>query len=405
MASLHAGTLPAPAMFRFLTALAACLLLAGFAFRPALPDALAAQLVAPGGTSPLLPAGPIEAALARLPDRSGHVTTGTGVDMFWRAIDPGDYRMRMRWPDGGVAGTFPELDFNVPAPRAGEPRGTVVLLHGWMMHGDSMLPWALRLGEAGYRAIAIDLRNHGRSGEAPSGYGTREAHDVVDVVAALRARGEVVEPVHVLGVSYGAATALFAGADPRLAARSVVAMESFAVADAAIRDMVPYMLGDAPAPPAAWLPRQLMRWRLDDETLDAAILQAGTALDLPLATVDVATALADAPCPLLVHGDADRHVPVAHGRALAASAPHARYIEMPGEDHLTLPMQLDALAPVVVAWFERGCGPRRPPQNVLVTSAPRADRKSRARACSSRDSACTTTVVRRACMASWVACT
>ena len=215
MASLHAGTHPAPAMFRFLTALAACLLLAGFAFRPALPDALAAQLVAPGGTSPLLPAGPIEAALARLPDRSGHVTTGTGVDVFWRAIDPGDYRLRMRWPDGGVAGTFPELDFTVPAPRAGEPRGTVVLLHGWMMHGDSMLPWALRLGEAGYRAIAIDLRNHGRSGEAPSGYGTREAHDVVDVVAALRARGEVVEPVHLLGVSYGAATALFAGADPR----------------------------------------------------------------------------------------------------------------------------------------------------------------------------------------------
>ncbi|MGY0651289.1 alpha/beta hydrolase [Luteimonas sp. A537] len=334
----------------------ACLLIAGF-FWPGIADALATQLVAPGGTSSLLPPGPINAALARLHDRDGHVTTGDGVDVFWRAIDPGDYRLRMSWPEGTtVADTFPTLDFLAPSSPAPEPRGTVVLLHGWMMHGDSMLPWALRLGEAGYRTIAIDLRNHGRSGDAPSGYGTREADDVVDVVAALRERGEITGPLHVLGVSYGAATAIFAGADPRLGAESVVAMESFAIADDAIRDMVPYMLGDAPAPPSAWLPRQWMRWRLSDAVLEAAIAEAGTRLDLPLGGVDVVAALADVPCPLLVHGDADRHVPVAHGRALAASAPHARYIEMPGEDHLSLPMRLDALAPVVLDWFEGpGC--------------------------------------------------
>lgn len=64
---------------------------------------------------------------------------------------------------------------------------------------------------------------------------------------------------------------------------------------------------------------------------------------------------------MLVHGDADRQVPVAHGRALAASAPHARYLEVPGEDHLTLPMQLDTLGPVVVDWFEHPpCEPPHP---------------------------------------------
>ena len=347
-------------MLRLVIALAACLLTAGFSssFWPGLSASLAAHLVAPGGTSALLPPGPINAALERLADRDGSVTTSDGVEVFWRAIDPGNYDLSMSWPEGQtVADTFPDLDFNVPAAPAAAPRGTVVLLHGWMMHGDSMLPWALRLGEAGYRTIAIDLRNHGRSGEAPSGYGTREAGDVADVVSALRERGEIVGPLHLLGVSYGAATAIFAGADPRVGAESVVAMESFAAADDAIRDMVPYMLTEAPAPPSAWLTRQWMKWRLDDAVLEAAIAKAGATLGLPLKGVDVAAALARVPCPLLVHGDADRHVPVAHGRALAASAPHARYIEVPGEDHLSLPMQLDALAPEVLEWFEQpGCG-------------------------------------------------
>lgn len=341
-------------MFRLSIVFAACLLAAGFSSWPGLSAGLAAHLVAPGGTSPLLPPEPINAALARLHDRSGHVTTGGGVDVFWRAVDPGDYNLSLSWPAGQtVADTFPDLDFSVPPGPAAAPRGTVVLLHGWMMHGDSMLPWALRLGEAGYRTIAIDLRNHGRSGEAPSGYGTREAQDVLEVVSALRSSGEIAGPLHLLGVSYGAATAIFAGADPRLDVQSVVAMESFAVADDAIRDMVPYMLTDAPAPPSAWLTRQWMKWRLSDSVLDAAIDQAGVALELPLDGVNVASALARVSCPLLVHGDADRHVPVQHGRALAASAPHARYIEMPGEDHLSLPMQLDLLAPAVLEWFER----------------------------------------------------
>ncbi|MGO1541060.1 MAG: alpha/beta fold hydrolase [Luteimonas sp.] len=341
-------------MFRLSIVLAACLLAAGFSSWPGLSAGLAAHLVAPDGTSPLLPPAPINAALARLDDRSGHVTTGDGLQVFWRAVDPGDYDLSLSWPEGEtVADTFPHLDFSVPAGPAAAPRGTVVVLHGWMMHGDSMLPWALRLGEAGYRTIAIDLRNHGRSGEAPAGYGTREARDVVEVVSALRARGEIIGPLHLLGVSYGAATAIFAGADPRLDAQSVVAMESFAVADDAIRDMVPYLLTDAPAPPSAWLTRQWLKWRLSDEVLDAAIEQAGATLDLPLDGINVADALAHVPCPLLVHGDADRHVPVEHGRTLAASVPHARYIEMPGEDHLSLPMQLDALAPAVLEWFER----------------------------------------------------
>ncbi|MBN8798899.1 MAG: hypothetical protein J0H45_06025, partial [Stenotrophomonas nitritireducens] len=63
-------------------------------------------------------------------------------------------------------------------------------------------------------------------------------------------------------------------------------------------------------------------------------------------------ALAQVPaCVLLLHGRDDAHIPVAQGRALAAAAPRARYLELQGEDHLTLPLRLDRLSGVVDDWF------------------------------------------------------
>jgi len=348
-------------MLRLAALLAAYLLVAGFSSWPGMANSLASNLVAPPGASPLLQTDRVEAAFATLPSRSGHVTTSAGVPLFWRALDPGDYGMDYAWtrPAGDPHGVDFILDFHAPSAPSAAPRGTVVLLHGWMMDGGSLLPWSLALAEAGYRTIALDLRNHGRSGQAPSGYGTREADDVVDAVAALRASGEVVGPLHIFGVSYGAATALFASADPRLRAERIVALESFDNAGAAIRDMVPHMLGEAGGDWHARLTRQWLRWRIDASVLDAAIVRAGDTLSLPLDGVDVGAALAHASgCVLLVHGDADRHVPVEHGRALAAAVPGARYLELAGEDHLSLPMRLDRLAPTVVDWFDAPACPQ-----------------------------------------------
>lgn len=334
-----------------------CLLAAGFSSWPGLVASLSSHLVAPSGSSPLLPRERIKDAHARLTGRSGFVETRGGVAVFWRALDPGDYGLRYDWHATNTAGVTDTLDFALdfssPATTAARPRGTVVLLHGWMMDGGSLLPWSLQLAEAGYRTIAIDLRNHGRSGTAPAGYGTREADDLVDVVARLRSDGEIVGPLHLFGVSYGAATALFAAADPALGADRVVALESFDNAGDAIRDMVPHMLEHEPGGWHGRLVQRWLRWRVDAAVIDAAVARAGETLHLSLDTVTVADALArtDA-CVLLVHGDADRHVPVAHGRALAAAAPQARYLELSGEDHLSLPMRLDRLGPMVVDWLD-----------------------------------------------------
>lgn len=342
-------------MLRLLALACVCLSLAGFTSTHLPALSLSERLAAPGGVSPLLPRDRIEALMDRLPYRDGYVRTDAGVRLYWRAIDPGDYALRYRY-SGGTADNRMDfgLDFTAPAAPPPPPRGTVILLHGWMMDSGSLLPWALDLAQAGYRTIGIDLRNHGRSGQAPSGYGTREGEDVVAVLRALRAQGEVVGPLHVMGVSYGAATAIFTARDLGVQAGGVVAMESFDNAGGAIRAMVPHMLSRPAERWSDWLALPLARWRYGDGQLDAAIGEADRKLGLDLDRVDVGAALAQAPaCVLLIHGRDDQHIPVAHGRLLAAAAPRARYIEVAGEDHLSLPMRLDRLAPTVIDWFER----------------------------------------------------
>jgi hypothetical protein len=39
--------------------------------------------------------------------------------------------------------------------------------------------------------------------------------------------------------------------------------------------------------------------------------------------------------------------------------PGARYLELAGEDHLSLPMRLDRLAPTVVDWFDAAACPQK----------------------------------------------
>jgi len=319
---------------------------------------LSARLVAPSGASPLLALLDSQTALQQLPSRSGTLPGRDQVPIFWRAFDPGDYGFQYRFHRSQAVGGLPRNAFDLHYDaRAAErprvaPRGTVILLHGWMMDGNSLLPWSLSLAQAGYRTIALDLRNHGQSGSGLSGYGTRESDDVVRVVGELRQRGEIVGPLYLFGVSYGAATALFSADKLGDQVAGVVAMESFANAGRGIRDMVPHMLAEQPHGWEARAVSGYMRWRYGSQDLGQVIAAADQQLGLDLDRLDVAPAVEDTrACVLLLHGDADRHIPVAHGRALALAAPRARYLELHGEDHLSLPMRVDLLEPMVAQWF------------------------------------------------------
>lgn len=90
----------------------------------------------------------------------------------------------------------------------------VLLLHGYQGSKASMLEYAPFLHRAGYPLLVLDLRNHGRSDEALTTFGLREWRDAVAAADELRARN--FSRIGVLGVSMGAATALYAAEnDPR----------------------------------------------------------------------------------------------------------------------------------------------------------------------------------------------
>lgn len=109
-----------------------------------------------------------------------------------------------------------------PRPRP----ATLVLLHGYMMSKESMLPWGLALAQAGYRIVLVDLRGHGASTGREVGFGKYEVGDMRVVLDELLARGVCDAEVGVVGYSYGGTLSLhWAAADPRI--KAVVAMAPY----------------------------------------------------------------------------------------------------------------------------------------------------------------------------------
>ncbi|HEV2693813.1 MAG TPA: alpha/beta fold hydrolase [Verrucomicrobiae bacterium] len=112
-------------------------------------------------------------------------------------------------------------------------RGTAVLLHGYMMQKETMLPWAVVLAQAGYRVVLVDLRGHGRSMGKTFTAGKYETTDLVQVLDYLTAHGLSDPEVGVLGHSFGADMGLFwAARDPRV--KTVVAIAPYDKLDEAI---------------------------------------------------------------------------------------------------------------------------------------------------------------------------
>lgn len=102
------------------------------------------------------------------------------------------------------------LSFNVNRHRIGPPgdRPVVVCVHGFAIVGGAASSFLLGFSLArDADVITYDLRGHGRTDVAPSGY--RLADHAADLVALLDALG-VTQPVHVVGFSYGGAVATVA---------------------------------------------------------------------------------------------------------------------------------------------------------------------------------------------------
>jgi dipeptidyl aminopeptidase/acylaminoacyl peptidase len=204
------------------------------------------------------------------------------------------------------------------------PRGTVFVLHGIRDRKEAMLGWGRRLAEEGYLAVLVDGRGHGRSSGDFLTYGVVESRDLSQVLDALDAQGLAAGRVGVMGVSYGASTAIeWAGAEPRVAA--VVAVAPFA----SLREVIPGYTRHFLPVVGALVPGFLV---------DRAVARAGrtAAFDPDAASPLDAAARTRAPL-LLLHGGADDHIPARQSEAIHQRAlDHSEVVVLAGEDHDTI---------------------------------------------------------------------
>jgi pimeloyl-ACP methyl ester carboxylesterase len=232
------------------------------------------------------------------------------------------------------------------------PRGTVVVLHGVRLDKRSMLPAATALADAGFRAVLVDLRGHGRSSGDHLTYGVVESRDISQLLDALEARGMVLGPVGVHGFSYGAATAIHVAADDSRV-RAVVAVSAFASLRGVVRDYLRHYVPELePAVPRFWL--------------DGAIDLGGRMARFdPDAAAPTRAARRLRASMLVLHGARDTQVPPHHAEILAKAAQgRATTLLLAEQTHESmLADENRAVMNAALRWFSRELvpvGARRP---------------------------------------------
>ena len=258
----------------------------------------------------------------------------------YRVVEPADYHLKVsvtNWVERDEV-RF-QFNFRAEAPRTNtwtaSPRGTVFLLHGYGLAEFSMVPWAWRLAEEGWRCVLVDLRGHGKSTGKTIYFGTKESEDMMQLLDVLTNRGRLATPVAVIGESYGAALALrWRTMDPRVS--SVVAIAPYVVLSNAVMNICHDYAG--------YLPRFVLRAGL--EKLPAVLGVQGDELD-------TSTVLARHPVTaLFVSASEDKVIPPAEVRSLFAEAmAGSELLVVPGATHETVPYFFDKLIPPVLAWL------------------------------------------------------
>ncbi len=293
------------------------------------------------------------------------------------------------WLAGPLVGTrIPVGDLHLDVDVAGADDAEVVLLvAGLGMPRTAWPPELLvALHAAGYRTIAADNRDTGRSSVLPGGLAgverTPEGLPVAvysltdlaaDLVQVLDHLG--VSRVHVVGVSMGGMIAqrLALGWPQRVTSLHLLMTTTGDWSVGLPHPDARWVLTQDPAPDLdAHVAAELAAaevvgspGRVDAQRVRAlahanwqrGVHPEGTARQLAaiLADGDRSAALAQLTVPtLIVHGTEDRLIDVSGGRALAAAIPGVRYLEVPGLGH-DLPADLLAgIVPEMLATMAAG---------------------------------------------------
>jgi len=221
-------------------------------------------------------------------------------------------------------------------PEAVREHATVIVLHGYSLNKETMLPWAFLLAQAGYRVVLVDLRGHGQSTGDTFSCGKYETRDLVQALDYLRAKGACDDKVGVLGLSFGANLALYwAARDPRV--KTVVAI-------------APY---DRPEQAFERFAHE-MKLPVTRRSLEKALTMTADKLDLNWSDWSGQAAMRQQKNPvLLIGGEKDRISPPSDLEALKRVAPPgSSTLMIPTANHFIIGYCFQELAGPVKAWLQ-----------------------------------------------------
>ncbi len=187
----------------------------------------------------------------------------------------------------------------IPSKEGAENSPTIVLVHGWGRNVERTLPYIRNFYPEGFNLLAFDSRNHGSSDPDKFSSMIKFAEDISAALDFLVEKKNVpAEKMGVLGLSIGGAASIYAAAhDPRL--KAVVTVGAFAHPGDVMRDEfkryhIPYF-------PLVWLLFEYFQWRIGGRFNAIA----------PEKQIDRSEASF-----LIIHGEKDKIVPVAHAHRL-----------------------------------------------------------------------------------------
>jgi len=261
--------------------------------------------------------------------------------LCYRIIEPADYHLEIsstNWWEHHQK----QYEFRFKASLPGQsnlwtasPRGTVFLLHGYGEAQFSMLPWAFRLAEAGWRCVLVDLRGHGQSTGRHIYFGIIETEDLSQLLDALARDNKLAGPVAAVSESYGAVLALrWEAVEPRVC--SVVAIAPYAGLSNTVMNIRQQY--------ADWIPKVMVK---------AGLKQLPSVLHVPAGELDTTTVLKRTPVKaLFVAGGEDKITPVKEVEYLRSLAlPGSELIVVPDATHEALTYYFSELAPAVLSWL------------------------------------------------------
>ena len=201
-------------------------------------------------------------------------------------------------------------------PVGDQPAPAIVVLHGWGANGALLLPIAPYLHKGGYHALFMDARNHGHSEHDDFSSLPRFAEDLEVGLAWLREREDITS-VSVAGHSVGAGAAILAASrDHGIGA--VVSMSAF-------------------AHPREMMTNQMKLNRLPSQVSGAMLWPIEQIIGHRFDEIAPINRIGDVECPILiVHGDADRVIPVEDAFRLFENASDGQVLIVPGGEHASL---------------------------------------------------------------------